>query len=296
MKKIRSAMIQRRLLSWYGKNGRVLPWRGETDPYKILVSEVMLQQTQVDRVIPFYERFLKRFPTAKKLAAAGAADVIRLWGGLGYNRRALFLQKTAQAVVARGGWPKDIETLQKLPGIGPYTSRALAVFSFGATVSVLDVNVRRWVERLCFGPEQKRGKTDEVLQTAADLLVPHNRAYDWNQAVMDFGASICTAKRPKCVVCPFASICPSKPFFTSNSISQPSRKPKTVPFKDSNRFVRGRIVDLLRKKKRLRLDALVQAITAEHSHIPLPRLTSALAGLARDGLVEVSRGSVSLPG
>lgn len=296
MKKEQISGIRRAILSWYSKNGRVLPWRGETDPYKILVSEVMLQQTQVDRVIPFYERFLKTFPTAKKLATASPASVIRLWGGLGYNRRAVFLQKTAQAVVARGGWPHRIEDLQKLPGIGPYTSRALAAFSFGVRTSVVDVNVRRWIERVMFGA---RTPLNDVVQNAADALVPQNRSYDWNQAIMDFGASICTAKNPKCAVCPLADICRAKKDWDRSggiSLAKRTRNKPAISFKDSKRFVRGRIVDVLRQApKGLSAVALMASIQKAHPHVPPTRITAALAGLARDGLILSTKGRLHLP-
>ncbi len=297
------ATIVRKLLVWYRRHGRVLPWRGETEPYKILVSEVMLQQTQVDRVIPFYERFLKQFPTTQALAAAPAAEVIRLWGGLGYNRRALFLQKTAQAVVARGSWPQDINGLCTLPGVGPYTSRALAVFAFGARLSVLDVNVRRWVQRVVFGPEWgSAAKDDVVLQQAADALVPR-ASYDWNQAIMDFGAAVCTAKRPACAVCPLAAVCKARPAMIRVGAGMPrpgaenaplrDRKPP-VPFKASQRYVRGLVLMLLRNRSVTAVAAL-KALQRKDPQITELRTVKALAGLAADGLIRMERGRLSLP-
>lgn len=296
MKKPQLPIIRRKLLTWYAKHGRVLPWRGEIDPYKILVSEVMLQQTQVDRVVPFYKRFLKRFSTAKKLAAASPADVIRLWGGLGYNRRALFLQRTAQAVTARGSWPKTIEGLQKLPGVGPYTSRAVAVFSFGARVSVLDVNVRRVVQRLLFGHERLAGRADDVLQQAADALVPTKRAYDWNQAIMDFGSAVCTAKRPACATCPLAGECRARPAFAKELVFYSRPRKQVVAFKESTRFVRGRVLDMLRQTPSITAKRLVSVIRVEHPHVPAERVARALAGLLDDGLIEAVGARLSLPG
>ncbi len=292
--------IRRKLLAWYRRHGRVLPWRGETDPYRILVSEVMLQQTQVDRVITFYERFLVRFPTVDALAAAPAADVIRLWGGLGYNRRALFLQKTAQAVVAQGGWPRTIETLTELPGVGPYTSRALAAFAFGARVSVLDVNVRRWMQRVVFGPEWKRGvKDDATLQATADALVPR-ASYDWNQAIMDFGATVCTARNPSCANCPLAGVCRARKYMTSRvgvENFQPlrARKP-AIPFKQSQRYVGGMVLMLLRNRRSsLSAAALLATLQKRDADISELRAVKALAGLAADGLVRLERGRIALP-
>ena len=171
------------LLAWYGRFGRDLPWRNTRDPYAILVSEVMLQQTQVERVIPRYLAWLERWPTAEALATASAADVIRAWQGLGYNRRAVSLHRAAQAV-ARDGWPDD---LTGLPGIGPYTAAAVRNFAFGDDVLPHDVNVDR-VER----------RTGYRFTGAAA------------QALMDLGATVCLARIPRCDACPLAGGCPAR--------------------------------------------------------------------------------------
>jgi len=175
--------VESLLLSWYARYGRDLPWRRTTDPYAILVSEVMLQQTQVDRVVPRYLAWLERWPTVEALAAASAGDVIRAWQGLGYNRRALALHGAAQAV-AQNGWPDDLRTL---PGVGPYTAAALRNFAFGDDVLPHDVNVDR-VER----------RTRQSFTGAAA------------QALMDLGATVCLARIPRCDVCPLAAECPSR--------------------------------------------------------------------------------------
>ena len=171
------------LLAWFTEHGRDLPWRRTRDPYSILVSEVMLQQTQVERVVPRYLRWVERWPTATALAEATTADVIREWQGLGYNRRAVNLHRAAQVVAARG-WPDD---LAELPGVGPYTVAAIANFAFGRPVLPLDTNVRRVQERTGhgFGP------------AAA-------------QALMDLGATVCLARVPRCGACPLARACPSR--------------------------------------------------------------------------------------
>ena len=171
------------LLAWFHENGRDLPWRGTRDPYAILVSEVMLQQTQAARVVPRWQAWLERWPSAEALAAASTADVIRDWQGLGYNRRAVALQRAAR-VVAERGWPDD---LTALPGVGPYTADAIACFAFGRPVLPLDVNVRRVCER-----------TEEAFD--------HSCA----QALMDLGATVCIARVPRCGECPLASGCPSR--------------------------------------------------------------------------------------
>jgi A/G-specific adenine glycosylase len=175
--------VERLLLAWFREHGRDLPWRRTRDPYAILVSEVMLQQTQVERVVPRYLRWLGRWPTAQALADASTADVIREWQGLGYNRRAVSLKRAAEHVAAHA-WPDD---LTELPGVGPYTAAALTNFAFGRPVLPVDTNVRRVQERTGaqFGP------------AAA-------------QALMDLGATICLARIPRCGACPLAAACPSR--------------------------------------------------------------------------------------
>ena len=175
--------VRELLLAWYDRNGRDLPWRRTRDPYAILVSEVMLQQTQVERVVPRYEAWLVRWPTAEALAAASTADVIVAWQGLGYNRRALSLHRAAQQVAAHG-WPDD---LTELPGVGLYTADAVACFAFGRPVLPVDVNVRRVSER-----------TGRSFSPAAA------------QALMDLGKTVCLARLPRCEICPLAQACPSR--------------------------------------------------------------------------------------
>jgi A/G-specific adenine glycosylase len=186
--------MQSSLLAWYGENGRDLPWRQTRDPYAILVSEVMLQQTQVSRVLPRYQAWLERWPTVEALAAADLADVIRAWDGLGYNRRAVRLHRCATAVAERGGFPREAAELERLPGIGPYTAAAVACFAFGAQVAAPDTNARRVLDRL----------------GQAGAKPPDGHAYEWNQALFDLGSTICIARRPRCQACPLADGCPSR--------------------------------------------------------------------------------------
>jgi A/G-specific adenine glycosylase len=175
--------VEAALLEWFGRTARDLPWRRTRDPYAILVSEVMLQQTQVERVVPRYEEWLERWPTVDALAAAAPADVIRAWQGLGYNRRGLNLHRAAQQI-ARDGWPDDLTTL---PGVGPYTAAAVGNFAFGLAVLPLDTNVNRVQER-----------TGYAFSPAAA------------QALMDLGATVCLARIPRCAKCPLADACPSR--------------------------------------------------------------------------------------
>jgi A/G-specific adenine glycosylase len=233
------------LFRWYERERRDLPWRRTTDPYAILVSEVMLQQTQVARVVPCYEAWLARWPTVEELAAAPLGDVLREWVGLGYNRRAVRLWEAAR-VVAREGWPAR---LQELPGVGPYTAAALGSFAFGRQEVALDTNARRLFARL-----------------GAPLRPPAGRAAEFNQATMELGATVCTARAPRCRVCPLREGCPG-----------PGAKvgaPRSVErFEDSNRYVRGRVVAALAAGERL------------PAGIAADRLERALHGLVRDGLI-----------
>jgi A/G-specific adenine glycosylase len=261
------------ILDWYAEVRRHLPWRRTQDPYRILVSEVMLQQTQVARVVPYYEAFLARFPDAAALASAPVADVLRLWSGLGYNRRALALQAAAR-VVARDGWPVDAAGLQALPGIGPYTAAAVASFAFGEQVAAVDTNVRRVIERL-----DRRTRAAAALARRAGALFPDGRAADWNQALMELGATVCGARAPLCDACP-ALACRSRGLPPR---AAPARRGPAVRFEETDRFVRGRVVAALAAG-----EALPEGIAAE-------RLERALAGLERDGLVVRSGTTVALP-
>ncbi len=194
------------LLDWYRRSGRDLPWRGTRDPYAILVSEVMLQQTQVDRVAPRYVRFLERWPTVAALAAAPTAEVIVEWQGLGYNRRAVNLQRAARHVAANG-WPED---LTELPGVGPYTAAAVGNFAFGREVLPLDTNIRR------------------ILDRSGESFDP-----DCAQALFDLGATVCLARIPRCEACPLAANCPSR-----GNRYEPLRR--QAPFEGSFRQRRAR--------------------------------------------------------
>ena len=264
------------LLAWYLRERRDLPWRRTRDPYRILVSEVMLQQTQVARVVPRYERFLDRFPDVAALAASEPRAVIAEWSGLGYNRRALALRGAAIAV-DRDGWPRTAMALRALPGVGPYTAAAVATFAFGERVAAVDTNIRRVIERV-----DGRRRPEPALARRAGRLVPADDPASWNQAVMELGATVCTARRPDCGRCPVAR-CRSRGRAATGARRRPDGA-ATVRFEDTDRFVRGRVVA-----------ALV-------AHEPLPsglapgRVERAVDGLVADGLVERDAcGGVRLP-
>jgi A/G-specific adenine glycosylase len=242
---------------WYAAHGRDLPWRRTRDPYAILVSEVMLQQTQVERVVPRYLAWLERWPTAEALAAAPLADVIAAWSGLGYNRRAVSLHRAAVAV-AHDGWPRDVDGLRRLPGVGPYTASALAVQAFGADALPVDVNVRRVLERA-------------LGQTSLDP--PPGSAWALTQALFDLGATVCIARRPRCEACPLADGCPSR-----GTTYAPLRR--QGPFQGSRRQARGALLRRLAEGP-VAVAEIADAGIAEE--------------LARDGLAAIRGGLVSLP-
>ncbi len=267
------AARQDAVLRWYAAVRRDLPWRRTRDPYRLLVAEVMLQQTQVARVVPFYAAWVERFPDERTLAQASAADALRAWSGLGYNRRALALREAARVVVA-DGWPRSEAALRALPGVGPYTAAAIASFGFGAHAAAVDTNVRRVIGR--WDAEER---TPAALVARAGALLPAGRAADWNQAMMELGATVCGARVARCEACPAAPWCASR-----GRVAVPARQAqrRAGRFEDGDRWARGRIV---------------AALLADG---PLPdlgpeRLERTLDGLARDGLVVRDGAGARLP-
>jgi A/G-specific adenine glycosylase len=208
-------VFRRKLLDWYDRNGRALPWRETSDPYHILVSEIMLQQTQVDRVLPKYHEWLEKYPSFEALADAPEQDVTNTWYPLGYNIRPKRLQAIAREAVAKygGTLPSDQPTLLSFKGIGEYTAGAIRSFAFRQRAAILDTNVARVLFRVFIGRgEPKAHATKKQLWRISAALVPHGRAFDFNQALMDFGATLCTARKPKCLICPMAAQCSAYPF------------------------------------------------------------------------------------
>jgi A/G-specific adenine glycosylase len=209
----RATRLRTRLLHWYGENARDLPWRRTSDAYAILVSEAMLQQTQVGTVIGYYRRFLKAFPDARSLADAKEEDVLALWSGLGYYRRARSLQSAARVMVTEhaGHFPRDEKAALDLPGVGRYTAGAVLSIAYGLPQALVDGNVERVFSRV-FGLDGVSGSRELVAQCweLAELLVPQERAGDWNQAVMELGALICTPRQPACAECPLKRSCQAR--------------------------------------------------------------------------------------
>jgi A/G-specific adenine glycosylase len=282
-------MVGRILLNWYKKVGRDLPWRRTRNPYRILVSEIMLQQTQVPRVIEKYKEFLTAFPTINKLAEASTADVIRAWKGLGYNRRALFLQKTARAIRDnhKGKFPKTLEELKELPGVGDYTARAVLSFAFEQPVPMMDTNHRRFYQRIFFGLNTKK---DKELLVKAEEVISKKHAYDWNQALMDFGSSICTTRKPKCEICPLQKYCKAYPEILS-AVPEKKKTAKKTPFRETDRYFRGQIMDQLREHHSITKNSVKKLFP----ELDDDRYKKILTQLEKDGLISSTKSRIVLP-
>ena len=217
--------FRRRLLTWYRAHGRDLPWRRTDDPYHILVSEVMLQQTQVDRVLPKYLEWLEKYPSLAALAAARETDVAKAWRPLGYNIRPRRLHAIARESVKRygGQLPSDEETLLSFKGIGAYTSGAIRSFAFGERAAIVDTNVARVLFRVFMGRgDAKAHATRSRLWAMSEALVPRKNVFDFNQALMDLGALVCVARQPKCAVCPMTAMCRSYPPRAARALGAPA--------------------------------------------------------------------------
>lgn len=287
--------FQKEILTWYEKHQRDLPWRKTRDPYKILVSEIMLQQTQVNRVIPKFEAWLEAFPTVLVLAKAPVSEVLKMWSGLGYNRRALNLKKTAVVVseTYRGSFPKTEKELLTLPGIGAYTARAILCFAFNEQVTVVDTNVRKVIltqflkngnyirhsgeerlQNLKSAPHvtvSDSGRmTDKQITELADQLLPHGKAYEWNQALMDYANLVLKKEKIKI--------------------------PKQSKFHGSHRYYRGQVLKLLLAKKKVAINDLGPAIKKDFNETETVWLQTLLDQLVQEGFVVIKNKKVELAG
>ena len=269
--------LRRSLASWYRPRRRAYPWRGETDPYRILVSEVMLQQTQAARVVPAYERFVQQFPSVETLAGARRGDVLRAWDGLGYNRRAVALSEAARRIVAdQGGTiPSRTEDLRRLPGVGAYTAAAVAALAFGARIPAVDTNVRRVVARAVVGREPDDVASVE-LDGAARAFLGRADPATWNQAMMDLGRGVCRSL-PDCGACPLSGGCR----FLVAGRRPRRRRSRQGAFEGSSRQVRGTVVHHLRGQA----SATIAALSSTTGVAP-DRIARAVAELHRDGVVD----------
>ncbi|MEP7218711.1 MAG: A/G-specific adenine glycosylase [Bacteroidota bacterium] len=294
-----NATVRGRLIAWFAVEGRSFPWRsierarsrkGDEiihDPYMILVSEMMLQQTQTARVVEKLPEFLSLFPTVESLASASRGDLIRAWRGMGYNRRALRLQEAAVEIVGRHGgiFPRTVAGLESLPGIGRYTASAVACFAFGADVPVVDVNIHRVYSRIFFKlVTAEMTMPAPTIERLAAAIVPSGDAYRWHQALMDFGATICTARRPVCARCPLSDICLSafpRPIELFDARQGAKKEPELrgIP----RRIWRGRIVEQLRgAREPMRISGMIDALG-------MPSLFEQFTSAERRELLEIFR-------
>lgn len=323
-------LFQKLMFAWFKKHGRVLPWRikdhedaqsvtgvretlstyftrtWQRDPYRVIVSELMLQQTQVDRVLPKFEYFINRWPTVFDLAHTSLSEVMIAWQGLGYNRRARFLHEMAREVVEKynGIFPKTEHELRKLPGIGEYTARAILTFAYGQDIGVIDTNIKRIFSRVEFGVEPTGIPIPiKEFQSFIDHMVPKHHGDPWNQALMDFGALICTARSPKCDHCPVKTLCTAQGIAEKHHkktytewLKIPhnvqSKKP-SIPFEQTNRYFRGRIIDKLRESP-THMEELRMHMETNHGLSNRKKFGEIVESLVLDKLMYIRRSIVSL--
>lgn len=318
------------LFTWWRTHGRLLPWREKEsahdektqdqsmvrdrafhhyfastlrrDPYRVVVAEMMLQQTQVDRVFARYMEWMKKWPTMTDFAQAPLSEVLIFWQGLGYNRRARFLWLLAQEIINKrqGVWPTTEAELRQLPGIGQYTARAILSFAFGQHVGVVDTNVKRIYHRVIWGGETNldQSHTEKEYTAIADQFLPPAQADPWNQALMDFGALLCVSRTPKCSVCPIAHLCVAnrraqeKGYKTyadflleGSSLRKRDAKPG-IKFVETDRYFRGRILDELREGN-ITLPQLQKRMSQEYGLNSTERFEKLLNKLQEEGLISV---------
>ena len=266
LKPVKIQHMHNKILSWYTMNKRDLPWRKTTHPYHILLSEVMLQQTQVDRVIKKYELFTKKYPVLQDLANASTAELIKDWSGLGYNRRIILLQKCAKVVVDEyhAQMPKDYKALLGLPGIGPYTAAAVCSFAYNQEIPCIDTNVRRV---LIHELGLQESISQKELHETAKSCIPKNKSCEWHNALMDYGSSVLTARK--------------------TGIKPLSKQPK---FQGSNRYYRGQVLKMLKENKKVTVTPLKKEWNKDQKEIQ-----NLLKDLERDGLIEINRNKVTYP-
>ena len=293
--------LHNQLFCWYKASARELPWRNTQDPYHILVSEIMLQQTQVSRVINKYNAFIRQFPDVYSLAKAPSSEVIRAWSGMGYNKRAVNLHKAANIIVTdhNGEVPQSMEALLSLPGVGRYTASAISNFAFGFQLPVVDINIKRVLGRVDRGA---LFDTDKLAwETAKKYLPSKEKTPEWNQSLMDLGAMVCAARNPKCESCPLVLNCSASIKFISMKGSKETQvklaNKKNTKFIGSNRYYRGRIIESLRDTtKPIHIDELGKLINPNYSSKgDALWLSDIISGLIKDGLINVQKGMASLP-
>jgi A/G-specific adenine glycosylase len=287
------------LLKWHQANKRSFIWRGlRRSPYEVLVSEFMLQQTGVKQVEKKLPEFLSQFPYVKQLASASRADVLRAWQGLGYNRRALNLHKAAKNIASMRAFPKTLEGLQSLPGVGRYTANAVLAFAYNKDVPVVDVNIERVLSR--WWKPMKHSNEKLPMQDIYELdaaIFPKGKSSQWHEALMDLGSTICTKKSPKCSECPVQGYCKSARKISS-AVSQKSSLLEKLYFGQPRRIWRGRILHLISKNETVTKHKLLSDLKENHKIAKLtfvPFVTSVLSQLTEEGFITQSKkGAITL--
>lgn len=298
--------FRKKLREWYAIHARELPWRNTHDPYAIMVSELMLQQTQVDRVIPKFTAWMTLFPNVATLSNASTKEILSAWQGLGYNRRALYLQKAAMYIVEElnGIFPSTKEGLLALPGVGPYTAGAIMSFAYKKGEPIVDTNVFRVLGRIYLGYEVLPVTPESTLWELSEAMVPkRGDAYTFNQAIMDFGAMQCTLRKPQCDSCPFQKKCISYPKILNASAAELryQKKPNEKKyFGQPRRIWRGKILKFLHTAevaKGASLEQIGSAIQKDYSADREEWLQMVIDSMKKDGLIQQhkKRGPVSLP-
>lgn len=292
VRELARAGVRAPLFAWWGEHARALPWRnGQTTPWGVLVCEVMSQQTQMSRVVPYWQAWMSQWPTARALAGAPKADVIQAWGRLGYPRRALRLQECARVVTEEydDELPRAYSELMALPGVGDYTASAVMSFAYGERIAVVDTNIRRVLSRVFLGEESLGGSASPLERALADCVLPAGArdATTWNQAVMELGALVCTAKQPQCEVCPVRAQCR---FFAAGlpNLGERRTRPRQR-FAGTDRQVRGRVLHALRELEPEAGGVLVYEHVAE-LWPDRAQLDRCIASLDEDGLIEILPG------
>jgi A/G-specific adenine glycosylase len=292
----------RRLLRWYRTHKRDLPWRRTRDPYRLFISELMLQQTQVERVKGFYVSWIKKFPNWKSLATTDTSDLIHAWAGLGYNRRALFAREAAKQVLARGV-PQNEEAWSSLKGVGPYMAAALTEFVNHTRALVIDTNVRRVAGRIFHGIPFPSPKEDAALRRTLEKMTPQRVGHvELPQAFMDLGSTLCLPA-PHCLSCPMKGVCRArKIFYSAQGTAKAVNKPKRISRetiregkKYPDRIYRGKILKIVRERGALPIAHVGHAIDPEFQLKDQTWVEKMVERMAKDGLVQIQKNHISLP-
>ena len=268
----KTKQLKKDLLTWYTNNKRSFSWRNTNDPWKILLIEIISQQTQINRADTYYQKFIKRFPTPESMSKSSLKTILKMWSGLGYNNRAKRLYESSK-LLAEQGFEGIYPNFEILPGVGPYTKNAILSFAYGDNVLAVDTNLKRIIIRY-FGIDN----TKDYLREYSDLLLESIKSEDLNQAFMDFGSSICTGSNTKCDICPLEKNCKKYFVNSKNSIKK---------FKGSNRELRGKIIRLLLEENQISVKEMEKKIGEDES-----KIITAITGLKNDGLLKISKNNI----